>query len=61
MLFFGTLRGRLGYAFGPWLVYGTGGYAWADKQRTRTQVAGVSAGGTATPGAEETRRSFRNR
>lgn len=25
-----TLRGRLGFSFGPALVYGTGGLAWAD-------------------------------
>ena len=54
VLFSGTLRGRLGYAFGPWLVYGTGGYAWGDEQLTRTQVSG------ATAGTEETRRSFRS-
>jgi high affinity Mn2+ porin len=53
VLFAGTLRGRLGYASGPWLVYGTGGYAWADEQLTRTQVSG------ATAGTEETCRSER--
>ena len=26
----GTVRGRIGYAFGQVLLYGTGGYAWAD-------------------------------
>lgn len=26
---FGTVRGRLGWAFGPWLIYGTGGFAYA--------------------------------
>ena len=26
---FGTIRGRLGYALGPWLFYGTAGTAWA--------------------------------
>lgn len=54
VLFTGTLRGRLGYAFEPLLVYGTGGYTWADEQLTRTQVSGP------TPGTEETRRSFRS-
>ena len=44
VLFSGTLRGRLGYAFGPWLVYATGGYAWGDEQLTRTQVSGSTAG-----------------
>jgi high affinity Mn2+ porin len=50
-LFSGTLRGRLGYAFGPLLVYGTGGYALAQDEITRTQQA---------TGAEEARRSFRS-
>ena len=27
--YFGTVRGRLGYAFGPALIYGTGGFAYA--------------------------------
>lgn len=27
--FFGTVRGRLGYATGPMLFYATGGFAWA--------------------------------
>jgi len=26
----GTVRGRLGYASGPVLIYGTGGWAWGD-------------------------------
>jgi outer membrane immunogenic protein len=30
---FGTVRGRLGYAFGQTLVYGTGGFAFADGGR----------------------------
>jgi high affinity Mn2+ porin len=34
VLFSGTLRGRLGYAFGPLLVYGTGGTHW---RRTRSR------------------------
>ncbi len=60
VLFSGTLRGRLGYAFGPLLVYGTGGYALAQDEITRTQVAGMAMGGTATPETEEARRSFRS-
>ncbi len=27
---FGTVRGRLGYAFGPTLLYATGGFAWGQ-------------------------------
>jgi len=32
----GTTRGRVGYAFGQWMVYGTGGVAYADKKDTFT-------------------------
>lgn len=39
----GTVRGRLGYAFDPWLLYGTGGFAWAYDQLTRNQLAGAPA------------------
>jgi outer membrane immunogenic protein len=35
----GTVRGRFGYAFDQVLVYGTGGYAWADN---RLSIAGFS-------------------
>jgi len=43
--FFGSLRGRLGYApslgqSGNWLFYATGGLAWSYDQFTRTQLAG---------------------
>lgn len=30
----GTVRGRVGYAFDQVLIYGTGGYAWADNRLT---------------------------
>src|SRR5580704_2090386 len=53
----GTLRGRIGYApnFGTthWLFYATGGFAWTYDQFTRTQIAGLPAGGTAVPGQAE--------
>ena len=32
----GTLRGRIGYAPGSWLVYATGGFAWTYNQLTLT-------------------------
>jgi high affinity Mn2+ porin len=35
----GTLRGRIGYAPGSWLVYATGGFAWTYNQLTLTQLA----------------------
>ena len=37
----GTVRGRIGYAFDQVLVYGTGGYAWADTKLSAT-AAGLS-------------------
>src|ERR1700689_4734522 len=55
--FSGTLRGRVGYApnLGTthWLFYATGGFAWSYDQFTRTQIAGIPAGGTAVPGQVE--------
>ncbi len=48
----GTIRGRLGYAFNRLLVYGTGGWAWADQTTQRTQVLGIVGG--AGPGTTET-------
>jgi len=38
--YFGTLRGRIGYASGPWLAYATGGFAWAGERFLNTP-AGV--------------------
>jgi outer membrane immunogenic protein len=49
---FGTARGRIGYAAGNWLFYGTGGYAWSNEAATRTQVAGIL--NAAIPGTAET-------
>lgn len=53
VLQFGTARGRVGYAFDHWLVYGTGGVAWTYDKLTRTQLAGTPVGGTATAGTTE--------
>lgn len=39
---FGTVRGRLGYAWNNTLVYATGGYAWADTDTTRVQLTGAA-------------------
>jgi len=36
----GTVRGRIGYAFGPTLLYATGGYAWAD---SKISIAGFGS------------------
>ena len=55
--FSGTVRGRIGYApnlgTSHWLFYATGGFAWSFDLFTRTQLAGVPAGGTAVPGTVE--------
>jgi high affinity Mn2+ porin len=50
---FGTVRGRLGYAFGDWLLYATGGFAYSFDHLTRSQVSGAAAGGTAVGGTVE--------
>jgi len=34
----GTVRGRIGYAPGNWLVYATAGLAWSYDQQTLTQI-----------------------
>lgn len=44
LLGFGTVRARIGYAPGDWLVYATGGFAWARDQLNLAQGAsGVSS------------------
>ena len=42
---YGSLRGRVGYAFDHFLLYGTGGFAWSYDQLTRTHVASPAVGG----------------
>ncbi|OUX62487.1 MULTISPECIES: carbohydrate porin [Nitrobacteraceae] len=49
----GSVRGRVGYAFDNWLVYGTGGFGWSFDQFTRTQLMGSPMGGSAVPGTLE--------
>jgi high affinity Mn2+ porin len=51
--FYGTVRGRLGYAAGHWLVYATGGFAYTFDQLSRTQVSGTPLAGTAVAGTVE--------
>jgi high affinity Mn2+ porin len=53
VLDFGTLRGRVGYAFDRWLVYGTGGVAWTYDKLERTQLAGMPVGGNVAIGTTE--------
>ncbi|MGJ4947163.1 outer membrane protein [Bradyrhizobium sp. HKCCYLS20291] len=40
----GTVRGRIGYAFGPAMLYATGGYAWMENKATVT-VLGLTGFG----------------
>jgi high affinity Mn2+ porin len=47
---FSTARARAGYAFGDWLVYGTGGLAFDRDLLSNTQQAGRSAGDGVLPG-----------
>jgi outer membrane immunogenic protein len=39
----GSVTGRLGYAFGPALLYAKGGYAWRDNNNIGVAVGGVPA------------------
>src|SRR5689334_6086509 len=36
--FLASLRGRLGYAMGPWTPFATGGIAWANTRYSRTDL-----------------------
>jgi high affinity Mn2+ porin len=47
MLISGTVRGRLGYAFGNWLPYATAGFAWTFDRAALTQFAPVDGRQTA--------------
>jgi high affinity Mn2+ porin len=42
----GTIRGRIGYAPGSWLIYATGGFAWTYNRLTLTQL---TTGATESP------------
>jgi outer membrane immunogenic protein len=56
-----TIRGRLGYVNGPWLLYGTGGVAFArvEWNDTNTAVVGLSTVvGTAASSASKTLTGF---
>ena len=59
VIHYGTARARVGYAFDHVLLYGTGGLAWSYDQVTRSQDAGNSFGGFATPGTMDTKLLWR--
>ncbi len=46
---FGTLRGRVGYAFGSWMPYVTGGLAYGHSASTLTIQPGTQAAPRGTP------------
>ena len=48
--YFGTVRGRVGYASGPWLAYATGGFAWAGERFLNTPAASASRRSISTSG-----------
>jgi len=47
---FGTVRGRLGYAWNNWLLYGTGGWAWGNASGTHTTNCVAGPGFPCNPG-----------
>ena len=53
VLHYGSVRGRIGYAFDHFLLYGTGGVAWTYDQITRSQdvapANGLAPAGTLEP------------
>src|SRR5579864_2974943 len=51
--FFGTARARVGFAANHWLVYATGGFAFARDLVTRSQSAGMPIAATVMPGDED--------
>jgi high affinity Mn2+ porin len=57
VVYYGSARARIGYAFDHFLLYGTGGFAWSYDQITRTQLAGAS--GFAGPGDVDTKLLWR--
>lgn len=55
--FFGTVRGRVGYAFDRVLVYGTGGFAYGDASRNNNQCQ--LADGSFAAGCSRNNNDFR--
>ena len=53
LTYFGTVRGRVGYAFDHWLVYATGGWAYGHE----TLDATATIGGTSVSTSYSTNRS----
>ena len=56
---YGSLRARVGHAFGDWLLYGTAGVAGVRAYVSRTQQFGAALGGFAQAGDSEVARTWR--
>src|SRR6516165_9291714 len=54
VIHYGSVRGRIGYAFDHLLVYGTGGFAWTFDQVTQSQDVAPAVGGFADAAAPAT-------
>jgi opacity protein-like surface antigen len=54
----GNVLAKVGYAFGDYLPYLAGGWAWSTETTTRTQLVGTT--GLATPGTAEQANIYRN-
>ena len=59
VIHYGSIRGRVGYAFDHFLLYGTGGFAWTYDQVTRSQDASPPAGSLAPAGTLESKLLWR--
>lgn len=51
--YLGTIRGRVGYAMGQWLFFGTGGYAFADGRSTTTNFDAINNITTTTSASQD--------
>jgi outer membrane immunogenic protein len=49
----GSVTGRLGYTWGPTLLYAKGGYAWRDNNNIGVNVAGIPAAFTTDGGHKD--------
>ena len=59
VIHYGSVWGRVGYAFDHFLLYGTGGFAWTYDQLTRSQDASPVTGSFVPAGTLETKLLWR--
>ena len=58
--YLGTVRGRVGYAFDRFLVYGTGGFAYGQADYSSVTDDGLTLGGVTTPTLGRTSARYSN-